>query len=197
MVHTVNGTFLKFEVRPSGIGEFTTLLPMQPVTATPLATVAQSVAGPVSASLLTGTMPTGMLTGTFTSPLTLSNPANVFVGDGSQLSNVNATTIDLRGDAAIRVAGAGVASHGPVFIHRAGSANITGHITTIDHPLANGDPNAILLVTHNFTADNSSTRYEPTAVGVWYDGSRWTIYHENTSIPMPAGRAFNVMIIKP
>ncbi len=463
MVHTVNGTFLKLEVRPNGNGEFSALLPMQPITAAPLAAVAQSVVGPIPASSLTGTMPTGMLTGVFSSPLTLSNPGNVFVGDGSQLANVNATTIggvapcelpclqnfwklsgndnvtagsflgtpwgnslplvlkvqgetvmrcvprpgvpnganliggdiinnipagagsvicggggtephapytphpniiandhsaivggvgnlvegrecfigggwenkigetsdglthyiticgginnratnvdsafigggndnlvagnasvvaggtrnqatglqgtvgggvfntafgnyatvpggsnnmamgsaslaagsraramhdgsfvwsdsqnadfpstannqfavraqngvmiqgatttlDLRGDGAIRVAGAGVGSLGPVFIHRSSAANITGHITTIDHPLANGDPNAILLVTHNFSADNSSTPYEPAAVGVWYNGSRWTIYHENTGLAMPAGRAFNVMIIKP
>jgi hypothetical protein len=108
-----------------------------------------------------------------------------------------ATTLDLRGDGAIRVAGAGVGSAGPVFIHRASNANISGHITTIDHPLANGDPNAILIVTHNFSADTSGTPYEPNAVGVWYNGSRWTIYHENTAVAMPVGRAFNVMIIKP
>ena len=107
------------------------------------------------------------------------------------------TTLDLRGDGAIRVAGAGVASRGPVFIHRATAVNTSGHITTIDHPLANGDPNAILLVTHNFSADTAATPYEPNSVGVWYDGSHWTIYHENTSAAMPVGRAFNVMIIKP
>ena len=109
----------------------------------------------------------------------------------------NNTVLDLRGDGAIRVAGAGVASSGPVFIHRATVGNISGHITTIDNPLANGDPNAILLVTHNFSADTSVTRYEPNTVGVWYDGSRWTIYHEDTGVAMPVGRAFNVMIIKP
>jgi hypothetical protein len=108
-----------------------------------------------------------------------------------------ATTLDLRGDGAIRVAGAGVGSAGPVFIHRASNASISGHITTIDHPLANGDPNAILLVTHNFSADTSGTPYEPNTVGVWYNGSRWTIYHENTAVAMPVGRAFNVMVIKP
>jgi hypothetical protein len=107
------------------------------------------------------------------------------------------TTLDLRGNGAIRVAGAGLASPGPVFIHRATVANTSGHITTIDNPLANGDPNAILLVTHNYSADTSSTPYEPNIVGVWYNGSRWTIYHEDTSVAMPAGRAFNVMLIKP
>jgi hypothetical protein len=111
--------------------------------------------------------------------------------------NGTANVLDLRGDGAIRVAGAGVGSQGPVFIHRATPSSISGHITTIDHPLANGDPNAILMVTHNYSADTSATRYEPYAVGVWYDGSRWTIFHENTSIAMPVGRAFNVIIIKP
>ena len=107
------------------------------------------------------------------------------------------TALDLRGDGAIRVAGAGVASQGPVFIHRATAGNTSGHITTIDNPLANGDPNAILMVTHNFSADTSATPYETGTVGVWYNGSRWTIYHENTGVAMPVGRAFNVMIIKP
>ena len=107
------------------------------------------------------------------------------------------TTLDLRGNGAIRVAGAGVGSPGPVFIHRATAASVSGHITTIDHPLANGDPNAILLVTHNYSADTSATPYETNTVGVWYNGSKWTIYHENTGVAMPVGRAFNVMIIKP
>jgi len=107
------------------------------------------------------------------------------------------TTLDLRGNGAIRVAGAGVGTPGPVFIHRAAAASISGHITTIDNPVCNGDPNAILIVTHNYSADTSSTPYEPNAVGVWYNGSRWTIYHENTSVAMPVGRAFNVMVIKP
>jgi hypothetical protein len=107
------------------------------------------------------------------------------------------TALDLRGNGAIRVAGAGIASQGPVFIHRATAASISGHITTIDHPLCNGDPNAILIITHNYSADTSSTPYEPNAVGVWYNGSRWTVYHENTIVAMPVGRAFNVIVIKP
>jgi len=56
-------------------------------------TVAQSVSGPIQASSLTGQMPTGMLTGIFSSPLNLSNQGNIFAGDGSLLSNVNAATI--------------------------------------------------------------------------------------------------------
>jgi hypothetical protein len=196
MVHTVNGTYLEFEVRPSGNGEFSTLLPMQRITAAPLATVAQSVVGPIDAGSLIGSMPTGMLTGIFSSPLTLDNQLAVRAANGIMIEGTT-TTLDLRGDGAIRVAGAGVASRGPVFIHRATAGSISGHMTTIDHPLANGDPNAILLVTHNFSADTSSTPYETSPVGVWYNGSKWVIYHENTSVPMPAGRAFNVMVINP
>ena len=232
-----NGLYLEFSVSTNG-SDFTTLFPPQRVSPTPYAAVAQSVTGPIPASQLIGSMPTGMLTGIFSNPLTLSNPSNVFAGDGSLLThlqasslvgtmptgmltaifsspltlnnpsnvfagdgslltNISASTLDLRGDRPIRVAGAGVGSTGPVFIHRATPASVTGHITTIDHPLANGDPNAILLVTHNWSADTASTRYETTPVGVWYNGSQWTIFHEDTSVPMPNGRAFNVMIIKP
>jgi hypothetical protein len=199
VVFGVAGTYLKMEVRTSGNGQFSTLLPMQRITAAPLATVAQSVVGPIDAGTLTGTMPTGMLAGIFSSPLVLSNSQNVLAGDGSQLANVKATTLDLRGDSAIRVAGAGVASRGPVFIHRATSDNTVGHITTIDNPLANGDANAILLATHNWSADTSGTPYDPNSVGVWYNpaAARWTIFHEETSVAMPVGRAFNVIIIKP
>jgi hypothetical protein len=110
-------------------------------------------------------------------------------------SDTTAAVLIERGS--VRVAGAGVGTTGPIFIHRATAGSISGHITTIDHPLANGDPNAILLVTHNYSVDSSATPYEPNTVGVWYNGSKWTIYHENTSVAMPVGRAFNVMIIKP
>lgn len=114
----------------------------------------------------------------------------------AQAGSATATAL-LLNRGAVRVTGAGVGTSTPVFIHRATADNTGGHITTIDNPMANGDPNAILLVTHNFSADTSSSPYETTPVGVWYNGSRWTIYHENTGVAMPVGRAFNVMVIKP
>lgn len=89
----LEGADLQFAVRTNGGGDFITLSPMQSLSATPFATVAQSVVGPISASVLTGQMPTGMLTGIFSSPLSLSNPANVFAGDGSLLANVHALTL--------------------------------------------------------------------------------------------------------
>ena len=52
-------------------------------------------------------------------------------------------------------------------------------------------------MTHNFNADTAATRYETEPVGVWYNGSRWTIFHENNLVAMPVGRAFNVMVVRP
>ena len=95
---------------------------------------------------------------------------------------------------ALRAPGAGVGTGTFAFIHKATGANISGHITTIDHPLCNGDPNAILIVTHNY---NASGQYETHPFGTWYNGSaRWTIYHEDIAA-MPTNQAFNVMVIKP
>ena len=120
----------------------------------------------------------------------------VRAGNGVMIQATN-TALDLRGGGAIKVTGAGVGTATPVFTHRATAANISGHITTIDNPTCNGDPNALLLVTHNWSKDTALNPYEPEPVGVWYNGTRWTIFHENTSVAMPAGRAFNVMIVKP
>jgi hypothetical protein len=115
-------------------------------------------------------------------------------------TNSPKATLHVRGNIAtdaLRAPGAGINTGTFAFIHRAAATNISGHVTTLYHPLTDGDPNAILMVTHNYNADISATPYETNAVGVWYNGSRWTIYHENTGMAMPVGRAFNVLIVKP
>ena len=116
--------------------------------------------------------------------------------NGVMIQTTN-TALDLRGGGAVRVAGAGVNSATPVFIHRASATTVSANTTIIDHPHCNGNPNAILIVTHNFNADTAATRYETEPVGVWYNGSRWTIFHENNLVAMPVGRAFNVMVVRP
>jgi hypothetical protein len=102
----------------------------------------------------------------------------------------------------IRVNAAGLNSNTPVFIHQATTSNIGCtffQCTIIDHPLTNGDPNAILFVTHNFnsTAITGSVNY-PYPVGVMYIGatSRWVIYNVEL-IAMTDGAVFNVMVVKP
>lgn len=120
-------------------------------------------------------------------------------GVGINTNNPQAS-LHVRGDVAadaLRAPGAGVNTGTFAFIHRASAGSISGHITIIDHPLCNGDPSVILLVTHNYSSDTAANRYETEPVGVYYTGSRWAIYHENTAALMPAGRAYNVMVIKP
>jgi hypothetical protein len=77
-----------------------------------------------------------------------------------------------------------------VFIHTATSSNTGGHITTLNHPQLNGNPNALILVTQNY---GNSGPYNTNEVGVWYNGSSWTIYNENRQV-MPANTKFNVSI---
>jgi hypothetical protein len=75
------------------------------------------------------------------------------------------------------------------FLHTTTASNITSNWTTIDNPLLNGNPNAKILVQQRFI-----TSYNNINVGVWYDGSNWTIFNEDYSA-MAAGKDFNVLII--
>jgi hypothetical protein len=72
---------------------------------------------------------------------------------------------------------------------------VAGSQMMIDNPLCNGDPNAMLFITHNWSI-NSNNLYLSVPVGVYYvsSNSKWYIYTENSS-NMPL-TAFNVMIIK-
>ena len=102
----------------------------------------------------------------------------------------------------IRVNAAGLNSNTPVFIHQATASNITcgfSQCTEIDHPLTNGDPNAILFVTQNFNPDTiTSTVNNPHPVGVQYlsTPSRWVIYNVDLAA-MTDGAVFNVLVVKP
>ncbi len=114
---------------------------------------------------------------------------------GVMIQSTN-VALDLRGGGAVRVANAGVNTATPVFTHRANATNISAHITTIDHPICNNQPDAILLVTHNWAKDTAVDRYEVQPVGVYYNAGKWNIFHENF-VAMPAGRAYNVMVVVP
>ncbi len=76
------------------------------------------------------------------------------------------------------------------FQHRA-TAQTTGgsHLTRIDHPLTNGNPNAFLLVTPVYGL------YDTNAIGVWYNGRNWTVFHQNRQ-PMKEGSLFNVLVLQ-
>ena len=98
---------------------------------------------------------------------------------------------------AIKVPGAGVGASTLVFIHRAVAGNITNNYTVIDHPLTNGDANAILFVTPNWNPGGTCPCiYDNHPIGVFYTGTRWAIFNQDLAA-MPLNAAFNVMVIKP
>jgi len=107
---------------------------------------------------------------------------------------VRATSLEISGGP-IRVLGAGLGTSTPVFIHRA-TTNISGNVTTIDHPLCNGDPNAMLIVTPNWNPGGSGGVYNNHPIGVYYFSSRWAIFNQDLAA-IPTNSAFNVMVVKP
>ncbi len=73
------------------------------------------------------------------------------------------------------------------FVHTVTAANKAGHITTLDHPWLNNNPNAVVLVTQLYGV------YNPREIGVWYDGGRWKIFNQDL-VELPSNAKFNVLI---
>ena len=82
-----------------------------------------------------------------------------------------------------------------VFVHTARVGNITSNWTTIDHPLTNNDPNAIVLVTQNWNPSGVGNIYNDHSIGVWYIASenKWAIFNQDLAA-MPVDAAFNVLV---
>jgi hypothetical protein len=99
--------FIEIEVRQdagqdcSDATGYATLTSRQEMTATPNASCAQSAASLngqspsfyQNAANLTGTLPSSLLSGTYTGPLSLTNASNVFTGNGAAITNLSATNI--------------------------------------------------------------------------------------------------------
>jgi hypothetical protein len=81
---------------------------------------------------------------------------------------------------------------GDGFVHHV-PASSSSYITTINNPYANGNPNAILIVTPNWNPGGGGGVYNDHPISVWYDGSHWTIYNEDFAV-MPPNAAFNVEV---
>ena len=86
--------WLEIAVQTNGGGSFTTLAPRQPLTPTPYAIFAGG------ASNLVGAVSSANLAGAYLQAVTLSNPGNVFAGDGTSVTNVNAMTLNGLGSGA-------------------------------------------------------------------------------------------------
>ena len=79
------------------------------------------------------------------------------------------------------------------FVHTSTSGSISYNYTVIDHPLTNNNPNAVLLVTQNFSAAGGSA-FNDHRLGVWYNGSAWSIFNQD-SAAMPVHASFNITVL--
>jgi hypothetical protein len=116
---------------------------------------------------------------------------------------------------ALQVKDAGLDTTTPVFIHEVRATGDDANLctkgswpqyysTVVDHPLANGNPNAILFVTPNYGLASSlhaGPAHAP--YGVYYDdrnqcgfGDRWVIYAYDATT-LNDGQMFNVLVIVP
>jgi len=102
----------------------------------------------------------------------------------------------------LSVPGAGVNTKTTAFIHRVTNESITAGqfqwTSQIDNPVCNGQPNAILIITHNLQADTYA-HFFTDPLGVVYGTSsdpHWYILDETQTDLIP-GQAFNVLVILP
>jgi hypothetical protein len=110
----------------------------------------------------------------------------------------NSIALSISGGA-IQVQGAGIGTGTAAFVQVCTTNNQTAaHRTTIDNPQCNGNPNAILLVTHNYNPGNSGPNLETHPFSVYYNSgtSKWEIYQDDFAT-MAVGTAFNVLIVRP
>ncbi|WOO39731.1 DUF7452 domain-containing protein [Rubellicoccus peritrichatus] len=79
-----------------------------------------------------------------------------------------------------------------LFVHKVDESNISGHMTRLNQPATNGQPNQLIFVTPRFGT------YNPHTVGVWYEDEtgQWTIYNEDRT-PLPMDAEFNVLSLSP
>jgi hypothetical protein len=75
------------------------------------------------------------------------------------------------------------------FLHTTNASNISANYTTIDNPLLNGNSNAKILVQQRYMSS-----YNNVNVGLWYNGTKWTIFNEDHST-MAEGKDFNVWLL--
>jgi len=93
--------WLEVDVKTNGAASYSALTPLQALTPTPyalFATTASNVSGTVSAAQLSGTISSVSISGTYANPVTLNNANNVlsgaFSGNGADVTNVNAATLN-------------------------------------------------------------------------------------------------------
>jgi hypothetical protein len=81
------------------------------------------------------------------------------------------------------------------FTHRATDENSRGDYTYISDPSMNGDPDAVVLISHQRNV--GSTTYDHN-IGVWYEAGarKWAIFNQDRAA-VPAGATFRVEVPQP
>ncbi len=81
-------------------------------------------------------------------------------------------------------------------LHVATAANIDSIRTFIDHPAANGNPSAVIIITNNASPGGALGSGHAHPTGLVFDNlrGRWAIYNRD-SAPMPEGTAFNYAVV--
>ncbi len=82
-----------------------------------------------------------------------------------------------------------------VFTHLSTSETIVNNSTYVDHPLANGNPDAILLAERSLGPGGDSADFH--YIGVWYDANRstWAVFNQDRT-PMSSNTAFDVSVFE-
>ena len=114
---------------------------------------------------------------------------------GGVLFNAGTNNVEIA-SGGLKVTGAGINTGTTAFTHLTSAATIVGNQTTINNSFCNNDPDAILIVTHNFNPGGASVlTLHNHAVGVVYSSGKWKIYNDDVS-NMATNIAFNVLVIK-
>ncbi len=99
-IFTGTNYWLEIAVRTNGTASFSTLSPRQPLLPAPyavFANTASNLLGSLPATQLSGALPSAQISGTYLGAVTFSNSANSFIGafsgNGSSLSNLNASEL--------------------------------------------------------------------------------------------------------
>lgn len=133
----------------------------------------------------------------------MSNPTARLHVDGGGATN---TALAVQ-NGAIRVSGAGVGTSTPMFSIVANSSNSQAAsgalIITLDHPLLNADPNALVQVTANGKmVGNTIHHFSQLVTLIFHPGaSRWLIIQANIGDDVPLadflGHKYTVLVVKP
>jgi hypothetical protein len=149
-------------------------------------------------------------------PYALSLRPGATIKDATAVGSGSAGTALTLANGGIRVSGAGEGTNTPVFIHKVKTTDPGGNLcikgswqqyysTVIDHPLLNGNPDAILFVTPNYGLASSGhigPASDPYAV--YYDDidqcgfgvGKWVVYNW-AGTTLNDGQLFNVMVVLP